>query len=571
MIGKIVKCFTFVDSMKRIVITLVAICISVATFSQQKSTAAQMPANVAYYEQNLNLTQRDGRSNNHAPTFFIYPDSKLDEAGAKKLVEDLDMKDVLVENHVKVFVINPIGERYDNIADFEGFKEVFNKARSGNLKVIGIGNGATFVNTAIAPTDAAGHIAGILSIDGKPGITPDSSWGVPAYIAGKKAAKAAKPYIAMNKGVRCGSKYVNEDEELLAVIVDESSSISLAGTFDKAWDELFSKNLRFNNYKHTHYNGAKFGEYGPYELEPYTVHESLGIKRELVIMEQKKGLPWLWYEYWPEELMSGAPAGSVPVMVLLHGNTNDPRTQAETSGFIQVAGKERFFIVEMEWQGSKDYGAMGYDGIEKVINILLEKYPQLDPSRIYAQGLSAGAITATALGICKSYLFAGVGGYGGGIYTGAKTGRFSYLPGLWAEATQKRGFVEMPYCSIIGTADQVVPFYTPSDYKGNSYVNAWNTYQQLNGIEVTSELDFTSDTLLGLNLADRQTITTNKGNGIKAVTGYFYKGEMPLIKIVAVVDYGHWNFMPGAQMMWDFFKMFSRDPETKKLIYHGEL
>ena len=556
--------------MKRIVITLVAICISVATFSQEKGTAAQMPANVAYYEQNLNLTQRDGRSNNHAPTFFIYPNSKLDEDGAKKLVEDLDMKDVLVENHVKVFVINPIGEKYDNSADFEGFKEVFNKARSGNLKVIGIGNGATFVNTAIAPTDAAGHIAGILSIDGKPGITPDSSWGVPAYIAGKKAAKAAKPYIAMNKGVRCGSKYVNEDEELLAVIVDESSSISLAGIFDKAWDELFSKNLRFNNYKHTHYNGAKFGEYGPYELEPYTVHESLGIKRELVIMEQKKGLPWLWYEYWPEELMSGAPAGSVPVMVLLHGNTNDPRTQAETSGFIQVAGKERFFIVEMEWQGSKDYGAMGYDGIEKVINILLEKYPQLDPSRIYAQGLSAGAITATALGICKSYLFAGVGGYGGGIYTGAKTGRFSYLPGLWAEATQKRGFVEMPYCSIIGTADQVVPFYTPSDYKGNSYVNAWNTYQQLNGIEVTSELDFASDTLLGLNLADRQTITTNKGNGIKAVTGYFYKGEMPLIKIVAVVDYGHWNFMPGAQMMWDFFKMFSRDPQTKKLIYHGE-
>ena len=247
--------------MKRIVITLVAICISVATFSQQKGTAAQMPANVAYYEQNLNLTQRDGRSNNHAPTFFIYPDSKLDEAGAKKLVEDLDMRDVLVENHVKVFVINPIGENYDNSADFEGFKEVFNKARSGNLKVIGIGNGATFVNTAIAPTDAAGHIAGILSIDGKPGITPDSSWGVPAYIAGKKAAKAAKPYIAMNKGVRCGSKYVNEDEELLAVIVDESSSISLAGIFDKAWDELFSKNLRFNNYKHTHYNGAKFVEY----------------------------------------------------------------------------------------------------------------------------------------------------------------------------------------------------------------------------------------------------------------------------------------------------------------------
>ena len=555
--------------MKKIILAFIAACFSIATFAQQKSATVHMPANVIYYEYNLDLQQRDGRSNNHAPTFFIYPHIKLDEAGAKRLVEEMEMKDVLVENHVKVYVINPIGEKYNNETDFEGFKEVFNKASSGNLKVIGIGNGATFVNTAIASTDAAGHIAGILSIDGKPGKNPAQSWGVPAYIAGKNAVRVAKPYIAMNKGVQCGSKYVNEEEELLSVIVDENSNATLAQTFDKAWDELFSKNLRFNNYKHTHYNGAKFGEYGPYELEPYTVHEFLGIKRELVIMEQKKGLPWLWYEYWPEELIEGAQAGSVPVMVLLHGNTNDPRTQAETSGFIQVAGKERFFIVEMEWQGSKDYGAMGYDGIEKVINILLEKYPQLDPSRIYAQGLSAGAITATALGICKSYLFAGVGGYGGGIYTGAKTGRFSYLPGLWAEATQKRGFVEMPYCSIIGTADKVVPFYTPDDYKGNSYVNAWNTYQQLNGIDVTSELDFSSDTLLGLNLANRKTIVTNKGNGIKAVTGYFYKGEKPLIKIVAVVDYGHWNFMPGAQMMWDYFKMFSRDPQTKKLIYHG--
>lgn len=26
----------------------------------------------------------------------------------------------------------------------------------------------------------------------------------------------------------------------------------------------------------------------------------------------------------------------------------------------------------------------------------------------------------------------------------------------------------------------------------------------------------------------------------------------------------------NAQVMWDYFKMFSRDPQTKKLIYHGK-
>ena len=39
--------------------------------------------------------------------------------------------------------------------------------------------------------------------------------------------------------------------------------------------------------------------------------------------------------------------------------------------------------------------------------------------------------------------------------------------------------------------------------------------------------------------------------GIKRETGYFYKEDMPLIKVVAVVDYGHWNFMPAAQVIWN--------------------
>jgi hypothetical protein len=50
-------------------------------------------------------------------------------------------------------------------------------------------------------------------------------------------------------------------------------------------------------------------------------------------------------------------------------------------------------------------------------------------------------------------------------------------------------------------------------------------------------------------------------------TGQLYKGNVPLIKIVAVMDYGHWNFQPTARIMWDYFKQFRRDPETRKLIY----
>jgi poly(3-hydroxybutyrate) depolymerase len=266
--------------------------------------------------------------------------------------------------------------------------------------------------------------------------------------------------------------------------------------------------------------------------------------------------------------MEGAPAHSVPVVVLLHGNTNDPRTQIETSGFLQVAGEERFFIVEMEWQGTPNYQAMGHDGIESVLAILLEKYPQLDPSRIYAHGLSAGSMTATALGIKKSHVFAAVGGNSGALFTGHWIGPFPTFEAIWAEATQKRGAVETAYISVFGTKDTTVPYMTPDNWKGNSYLNAWNAYEQMNGMEVVDRMDFDRYPIFGHPLRDRETIRTHKGEGIVMETGQLYKGEVPLIKIVAVVNYGHWNFIPAARVAWDFFKHYSRDPETKQLIYH---
>ena len=136
------------------------------------------------------------------------------------------------------------------------------------------------------------------------------------------------------------------------------------------------------------------------------------------------------------------------------------------------------------------------------------------------------------------------------------------------EALQKRGAVEMPYFSASGTADTVVPYINKDNWKENSFFNAWRTYQTMNGMEVTVQPDFTKDATFGIELEDRQTIQTNKG--ISMETGVLRKDGVPLIKIVAVNDYGHWNFKPAAKMMWDYFMQFSRDPRSKKLIYHGK-
>ena len=503
-------------------------------------------------------TRAEGRSYNFTPVFFIYPDGKLDQAGAEKLLAEMDIQPLLDDNYGTAMVINPTGNKYTE-SDFEVFEKLFNMFRGpGNLKVVGLGNGATFVNQVIAPR-SGGQMAGILTVGGKPGKSVDSA-GVPAYVAGKNAAKVAKPY----------QKAVKADEPLLQVVVNPDDKASMKAILADAWKQVLGKNYRYNNYKHTYYEGAKLGEYGSYELEPYLDCETLGIKRIIVEQPTGKDTKWLWYEYWPQELLEGAPAHSVPVMVLLHGNQNDPRTQAETSGFLQVAAQDRFFVVEMEWQGSPNYQAMGHDGIENVLYQLFAKYPQLDPSRVYAEGLSAGSMTATALGIKKSHVFAAVGGHSGGLFERPMPGPFPSFGPIWSEATQKRGAVEMPYCSVLGTADNVVPYIKPDNWKGNGYLNAWNAYEQMNGMKVVSELDFGIDPVFGQQLQDRETILYAKGDGITVETGQLYKGNVPLIKIVAVMDYGHWNFQPTARIMWDYFKQFRRDPVTKKLIYDNE-
>ena len=513
-------------------------------------------------------TNFDGRSFNNAPTFFVYPDAPVDQAAAEKLVDALGLQPILENNFGSVVVINPVGAKYDAAADFDCFVKMFNKSRSGNLKVLGFGEGATFVNQVIA-LKAADHVAGIVTVGGKPAKLPKgfASYGVPAFVAGKTAAKVAKVYEALNAA--CAPA-----EPLLQVVT--SAATEPSAVFAEAWEKVLSRNFRYNTYKHTHYEGGQFGQYGPDELEPYTDWERLGIERIKVEQpmafgpqgQQGPNVPkQLWYEYWPKELKEGAAPKSVPMVVLLHGNANDPRTQAETSGFLQVAGEERFFVVEMEWQGSQSFQAMGQDGVETVIYQLLAKYPQLDPARVYAEGLSAGSMTATALGIKKSHVFAAVGGHSGGLFGGMGAGPFPGFEAIWNEATQKRGAVETAYCSVFGTKDTTVPYMTPDNWKGNSYLNAWNAYEQMNGMTVVRDMDFSVDPVFGQVLRDRESVKTAKGEGIVMETGQLYKGDVPLIRLVAVMDYGHWNFMPTARVMWDFFKHYRRDPDTKKLVY----
>ena len=513
------------------------------------------------------LELETGRLTSFSPLYLVYPDKKLDEAQSMSLIQELGIDRQLKEFGVGFGVVNPVGDTYNNDTDFKAYQTMIDSLRViSNLKIIGIGNGATFVNQVIA--NHAAEVAGIVSINGKAGKAAADAVPVPAFIVGKGAANIAKPYLTINKAQLTGKEahmqvYTNADEPLQRVVVSAATTQTLGEIFQDAWNTLLKKNYRFNNFRHTFYEGQRYGQYGTYELEPWLNLDELKVKRNIVVQEEGfTRTKYLWYEYIPEGVLS-SPKGSVPLVLLLHGNNNDPRTQADTSGWIQVAAKEKIFVAELEWQGKPGYAAMGHDGIENTVMQLVQKYPQIDPTRIYTEGLSAGAMTSSALGVKKSHLFAAIGAMSGGLFPGG--GVFGG-DGIYNEAVQKRGFVETAYIGVFGTDDAVIRYPKNNDWKGNSVINAWKIYETMNGMEVVEDYDFTLDEAFGQTMRDRKTEQTNKG--ISMETGYLYKGDVPLMKLVAVNHYGHWNFQPAAQVMWEHFKHFSRDLQTKKLVYH---
>ena len=505
----------------------------------------------------------------NGPVFYIFPDCKLDNNQALELARNLDLVNIIKEYGGRIMVVNPSSDKWQE-QDLEDFRRLIGMGSSPtNVKVIGIGSGATFVNRQLVATELAGVIAGIVSIDGEPGKI--CRLPVPAFIGGKNAAKAAKPYQTTSDSAPA--------DPLQKVVVNTDKKASLETLFAEAWDKVLSANYRYNNLYRTFYMSR--GIDNPegvknFELVSIPVFDKLGIQRNVVeyplVDMNAPSRPenpdkYLWYEYIPKQMQEAAPS-TVPLVVLLHGHGNDPRTQSESSGFIELAAEEGFMVVEMEWQGSKGYQPMGLDGIEAVISVILQKYPQIDASRIYAEGLSAGAMTSNMLGVRKSHLFAAVAGHSGGIFSGNGLGYYAYgSEPLMNEAIQKRGNVEVGFCSVVGTHDDTIRFFNKDNWEGNPYLNVWRIYETINGMPVTGNLDFSVDSTFGFTLQDRTTIHTGKSEDITIEFGQLYKDEKPMIRLMVINNYGHWNFKPAARLIWDFFRHFSRDTETKELRY----
>src|SRR5436190_18721172 len=346
------------------------------------ATSQQVAEPILYTETRTTPSTFRDRGPAYAPTYFVYADTQRSADDARRLVDALGMLPHLEEYKARAFVLGPVDGRTYGPADLAAFQNLLRTHRSSNLKIIGIGAGATFVNNVLATHAFA--VAGILTYGGTVDEHRSASMPVPAYVHAADAAVGSLYRAANGATSTIGETaeytvYANPDAQrrLQRVVVSKlpAGKETLAQAFEHAWETVFSRNYRLYMTETESYSqGFDPNDHPePWEMEPYVMFDELGVRYEAVTEELPGFGLSLRYDYVPKKAVDAA-ARSVPLVIMLHGNMNDPRIQGESSGWVEVAAAETIVLTSIEWQGRKaqdtTFAAIGEGGTMAILDRL---------------------------------------------------------------------------------------------------------------------------------------------------------------------------------------------------------
>ena len=259
-----------------------------------------------------------------------------------------------------------------------------------------------------------------------------------------------------------------------------------------------------------------------------------------------------WYEYLPDEVLNNtAPAGSIPLLVLMHGGGDDPRLFVEEQGYIGLMGAERIAAVAYEHQYITNIIS---ECTPLIVKYMLETYPALDPSRVYVTGYSMGGWATHDAILGDASLFA------------AAVPQAIIERQPTEEQLAQFETIDIPVMCTTSEYDYFVDAATHN--MGPRY------YVQLNQV-----LGFNEMPLLDTDALDYDTypISGFKADIYKKVilndeyvnhTWLFVKDGIPMAGVNYTENNKHALYGEYANMVWDFCKHYSRDQATDAILYN---
>lgn len=511
-------------------------------------------------------------NNVNAAKFLIYMDETTTREEAEQFLIDSGIQEIISTSASTAIIINKQGDAYDE-DDIEVFKDIVANriGPTTNLNLVGFGEGATFINQEL--TKYCWGVAGIMTYGGEAGETPE--YTVPVYISNSEDA-VADAYIEVNGATSVTTEgtittSVNPDDRF-ALVVENSAEETEVEAFKNAWETVLSKFGRIGNITYEEggigtwylHNNLVEGEYMFFD----SVDAIDNVTRYIYTEDlDGDGTDSLWYVYVPEQVAE-AEDGTVPVVFLMHGNTNDPRTQWDTSGWANIASEEGVILVCPEWQGHT-YQGYTYDAMTDdtnltansdfitCVNRVLEDYTQIDASRVYISGLSAGCRNTTYNALSNTGIFAAGAGQSGPFKQSDET--YDILMGY---ATEKADTYDFPIIYFSGDKDEYLQDYSVLGDNGGYQLT--QIFQTLNNMEVTTEANEEYADLYGI---EWDTYGVVENEGLCTILGGTITNENGVeISMNRIYGWGHWNYAADAELMWDFMKKYARDTETGETI-----
>lgn len=247
------------------------------------------------------------------------------------------------------------------------------------------------------------------------------------------------------------------------------------------------------------------------------------------------------------------PSAPVPLVISLHGFVEWPAHQMQISGWNDLADQYGFIVVypsgtkfPRRWQAGTRFG-QGTDPMQDVTFIsdlidTLEQGYNIDPGRIYANGLSNGGGMSFLLGCALSERIAAVGGVAGAY-------------GIPLQECQPSRPV--PMIAFHGTADPIVPYHGGLTADGRfdlpDLPNWMAARAALNGCDPSPQELPASGAVSGIRYTG-----CSQGADVAFYTvaggGHSWPGGKPLPEWIVGTTSDDIN---ATQVMWDFFDQYS--------------
>jgi len=267
-----------------------------------------------------------------------------------------------------------------------------------------------------------------------------------------------------------------------------------------------------------------------------------------------------WFEYVPQEI-NDVEEGTMPLVVVLHGNDDDMRVVVQQAGWIDVAEADRVALIAPDHQGHAGQDEKA-DSIVRLVEYFCEKYPAIDRSRIYVTGFSMGGGATSSVAAWRPEVFAAAAPM-------AMLATTSAVEGAEERVAAINAAYDIPIFFYMSTGDNYV---MTTDFYNGQLKDKWpsilNDMLAINEISAI-EYDFSVNAPFGFTGDTSETyVINNEYDGGREI---FYKDGVPMFVVNYSREIIHALWSPQAWQVWPDMKQYSRDLETGAVVWTPEV